>query len=371
MNNSTFIARFSSVAASAAAMTSEALHASSKYLIDSKNRSFRLIMAFLLFLMFLGNIESWGQTQLLGTTIADSGPSTLVKLDPNTGALINTIGNIGYRVNGLEYNAASGILYGTTANHDPAFPNGLITINIITGDGTPVGASGMLVNLVTSNSAGNLFAWTELNDDLVTINSTTGAATVVGESGISTARHGLDFNQSDVLYLVNGDSYIYTVNPATGQATYTGNSLGVTAHHGKFHPVTGKYWGINVAGSGPKNFIVADLNSGIVENIFPTVNNLFTITFINGGCTYTTIASGPYNSESTWPLGCMPPNPIPQGTTVTIDHDVTNPVGTTLTNNGTMTIGTGGSFINYGTYQGTGTFQGNFIDNGTVKPGNQ
>jgi uncharacterized repeat protein (TIGR02543 family) len=87
------------------------------------------------------------------------------------------------------------------------------------------------------------------------------------------------------------------------------------------------------------------------------------------GCDYTTIAPGPYDDPDTWPTGCMPPNPVPAGYTVTITYPVTN-TGT-ITNNGTITVAPGISFTNEGTYQGTGTFNGNFINHGTVKPGNQ
>ena len=44
----------------------------------------------------------------------------------------------------------------------------------------------------------------------------------------------------------------------------------------------------------------------------------------------------------------------------------------TVTNNGTIQINPGGSFVNNGIYDGTGTFSGNFINPtlGTVAPGN-
>ncbi|MGE5355625.1 MAG: MopE-related protein [Deltaproteobacteria bacterium] len=92
---------------------------------------------------------------------------------------------------------------------------------------------------------------------------------------------------------------------------------------------------------------------------------------IDEGCSYITVNNGPYNDPNTWPVGCMPPNPIPSGYTVIIQHNVTNPAGNTITNNGLMSIGAGINFINNGIYQGTGTFNGNFINNGIVRPGNQ
>jgi hypothetical protein len=83
-----------------------------------------------------------------------------------------------------------------------------------------------------------------------------------------------------------------------------------------------------------------------------------------------TAQAGPFDDNDTWTGGCPPPNPIPDGFTININHAVTNPQGATITNNGTINAA-GGTLTNYGTYQGNGSFIGNFINNGTVKPGNQ
>ena len=63
--------------------------------------------------------------------------STLVQLDPGTGALIKTIGPVGFVVNGLAWDSTSGKLYATTPVGDQHF-HGLITIDPRTGAGTPV-----------------------------------------------------------------------------------------------------------------------------------------------------------------------------------------------------------------------------------------
>lgn len=80
---------------------------------------------------------------------------------------------------------------------------------------------------------------------------------------------------------------------------------------------------------------------------------------------FATIADGDYALPTTWSGGCVPPNPIPFGAMVNINHDLEN--NDLLTNNGTITSTT--DFINNGTYRGTGSFIGNFINNGIVKPG--
>ena len=87
-------------------------------------------------------------------------------------------------------------------------------------------------------------------------------------------------------------------------------------------------------------------------------------------CTqFITVGPGNYNDPATWG-GCMPPNPIPQGVSITITYPVTNPVGNTLINNGQIDFGPGGTLINEGVYTGTGTFTGTLINLGEVRPGN-
>jgi LPXTG-site transpeptidase (sortase) family protein len=215
--------------------------------------------------------------------------STLVTIDPDTGALISTIGPVGYFLNGLDYDPVSGLLYGSTSTQSPVFPNGLITINMTTGAGTPVGAGfgfGSVTN-IRANPAGALFGWWDpAADDLVSINSTTGVATLVGESGISTGIYGMSFDASGVLYFINVGGSIYTINTTTGAATDTGISVagGGDAHHGDFRPSTGMYVGIDSnstrgAPPQPKNLRVINVSTGAVVATLPTVNGLHTLTF--------------------------------------------------------------------------------------------
>lgn len=85
---------------------------------------------------------------------------------------------------------------------------------------------------------------------------------------------------------------------------------------------------------------------------------------------YTTIVPGSFSEPATWG-GCLPPNPIPAGVQLIITEPVTNPANNTIVNNGLISVGGAGTFINYGIYQGNGNFEGNFINNGILKPGNQ
>ena len=228
--------------------------------------------------------------RLFGTTgngpSGTGGTSNLVELDPTTGALISTIGPVGYLVNGLDYDPSSGMLYATTGVSDSNFSSGLITIDMTTGTGTPVvslgSPEGCVPTNLRANAGGTLFAWSECYDDLVIINPATGDTFVVGESGIDTAAYGMSFDASNTLYFVNYGGDIYTINKYTGAATFTGNYTTSYAHHGDFHPDSGRYWGIDMTGSGAKNIRVVNIGTGAVDANLPTVNNLHTLTFVPG-----------------------------------------------------------------------------------------
>jgi hypothetical protein len=228
---------------------------------------------------------------LLGTTRAccRSEPvtfSTLVEIDPATGATLRTIGPVGYAVNGLDYDATTGKLYGSTSEWDPNH-SGLIEIDPNSGAGTPVGVDGwgltyayIAVNNVTVNSQGEMFAWWDGPDGLVSIDKTSGVATLVGESGVATFTNGLAFDNADVLYLVNVDGPVYTVDPTTGAATYTGK-IGTNAHHGDFDPSSNLYYGISgYPQSEPQALVVADLSTNTVIASFDELDDdIHTVAF--------------------------------------------------------------------------------------------
>ena len=221
---------------------------------------------------------------MYGTTVGSggAGPSTLLQIDPSTGLVLNTIGSVGYAVNGLEY--AGGKLYGSTTANDPNFPSGLIEINPLTGAGTPIGtgfgSTDMVVVAITSNSSGTLYGWHEPNvDDLALIDPVTGLASWVGDSGLDTGALGLAFNGSGTLFLVNYDGPTYSVNPGTGAATFLYN-LDTTAHHGDFNPDNGLYYGLRrfPDQGDSQELVVANLGTGTVLTL-PTAD-LHAVTFV-------------------------------------------------------------------------------------------
>src|SRR5262245_55839165 len=80
---------------------------------------------------------------LYGADGAQGNPSNLLILDPRNGALICTIGPIGFGVTGLAVHPITGVLFGSTGNRSPSLPGHLITINKQTGAGTDVGPFGI------------------------------------------------------------------------------------------------------------------------------------------------------------------------------------------------------------------------------------
>ena len=114
---------------------------------------------------------------LLGTIGSDEDASTLVELNPATGAIVRTIGGVGYTVNGMTYDTSTGILYGTTGFESPILGNALIRIDMTTGAGTPVASdAGRYVNVPTLSSSGTLYAWSKgpaTPDRLVIIDKST------------------------------------------------------------------------------------------------------------------------------------------------------------------------------------------------------
>jgi hypothetical protein len=129
----------------------------------------------------LNGLEFVGGT-LYGTFIPFAlQPSTLVTVDVSTGAL-TTIGPTGLGpITGLAYDAAAGVMYGSTAG--VSGPADLVTVNLATGAATVVGSMG--INRVGSIEffAGTMYAATSERSStpgaLYTVNTATGAATLV------------------------------------------------------------------------------------------------------------------------------------------------------------------------------------------------
>ncbi|MBZ5534248.1 MAG: hypothetical protein LAO20_22715 [Acidobacteriia bacterium] len=260
-----------------------------------------------------------GAPVLLGTTgacnnVNPGGPctqtSTLVQIDPTNGALVRTIGPVGYTVNGLSWDVTSGKLYATTAVGDVSF-HGLITIDPNTGQGTPVNASvvnyglditegtlGSPVHSIAIDSNGNAVGWYDefpppvgVTDTFVTINTATGIAIEHNNTGINTGQNGVAFAKHDLLWNIDSPKVVnnvvtqtaYLLNPVDGTPLDARDvSPPTAAALGDFNPEGNQYYGLNfqVLTTNPTSLMVIDLKKGTVTNVGQTVNGLHVIAFI-------------------------------------------------------------------------------------------
>ena len=266
---------------------------------------------------------------LLGTTGAcnndfPGGPctqnSTLVLLNAKTGALIKTIGPVGFTVNGLAWDRTSFTLYATTAIGcglpGSVCPfHGLITINPFTGAGKPVnkqvvnfGLTGedSPIHSITIDPFGQMVGWYdefgngpvgENIDTYVRINQHTGVATEFPGTGIDTAANGVSFGEFNLLWNIDTARRVspgapltqtaYILNPFNGRPFASVPLTPPTmAALGDFLPGTNRYYGLNFTSfsTDPTFIEVVDLDpihgTGTVSQLGQTVDNLHTIAFI-------------------------------------------------------------------------------------------
>jgi hypothetical protein len=253
---------------------------------------------------------------LLGTTgacksVNAGGPctqkSTLVQLDPNTGALIKTIGPVGFTVNGLAWDQTSGKLYASTAIGDVNF-HGLITIDPKKGTGTPVDQT--VVNFGLDGSSpihsiaidvfGHMVAWYDefppppgVTDSYVRIDQRTGVATEFPDTGINTAQNGVAFGEFNLLWNIDSPRFnqntnsltqtAYLLNPFDGKRLLAQPlSPPTVAALGDFLPGTNLYYGLNFVGFQPSPTFIVVVNpiDGTVNTLGQTVDDLHTLAFI-------------------------------------------------------------------------------------------
>jgi len=231
--------------------------------------------------------------------------STLVQLDPSTGALIRVIGPVGYTVNGLAWDRKTSKLYASTAIGDVAF-HGLITINSSTGAGKPVnlaapnfGLTGdeSPIHSITMDSNGRMVGWYDEfggpTDTFVTLDKATGIATEFPDTGIDTNANGLSFDGAGILWNINSPRRVdtapptqtaYRLDPATGKPLGTVSLTPPTmAALGDFNPATNLYYGLKFTPFDPlqvTSITVVNLGTGTVTTLGETVNNLHTLAFV-------------------------------------------------------------------------------------------
>jgi hypothetical protein len=255
------------------------------------------------------------EPRLVGTTgacnnVHPGGPctqnSTLVLLDPKTGALIRTIGPVGFTVNGLAWDRTTKTLYATTAIGcglaGSVCPfHGLIKI-APNGKGTPVNPNAVNfgieggdvgVGKLAIDVFGNVVASypippppaTEVDNTYVRIDPKTGIATEHPNTGINTARDGLSFGEFNLLWDVDDLNHTaFLLNPFTGTSLFAQPVNPPTmAALGDFNPVDHLYYGLQFGAdpTGATVINVIDVPNGTVIRSMPTANFLHTLTWVD------------------------------------------------------------------------------------------
>lgn len=243
-----------------------------------------MIRVLVCFSLLFASCQTASASILYGTTgTGRTTGSTLYEIDPVTGVQ-TLIGSVGYVVTGMDY--YDGIMYGVTGTGSSF--HGLITINLTTGVGTPVGSGwGSLpddtIAELAIDDSGNAYGWSEGSlDDAGAIDLGTGTMTgIIGDSGLGTASLGLAIDSSGRLILVNFSGDIHEIDTVTGGSTFVG-SIGATAHHGDVDPDTGLYYGLDF--NDPASLIVVDLSSASVLSSVLTSgpNRVHTLAFAPG-----------------------------------------------------------------------------------------
>lgn len=214
------------------------------------------------------------QEVLYAAEAQDSSSSDLSTLNPSTGAVVTTIGPIGFGVTGLAVDPATGTLYGSTTSNE------LITINKTTGAGTVVGPLTFRIPDITFTADGTLYGFTKETGSLVTINKATGAVTNVGgPSGITGQGNGLAASAAGVLFLSSegDDGPLRTISRVDGSTTIvaTMNGTGGANINALAFSAGGTLYG-STSGN---NLITINTATGAVTVLGPSVNGIDAIVF--------------------------------------------------------------------------------------------
>lgn len=229
-------------------------------------------------------------TTVLGADGQGGVPGNLYSFDPLSGALIATVGAVGYPVTGLADHPVTCALWGVTS---PTFdaannpnPGHLITIDKSTGAGALVGdvlaATDAGPTDITFTSNGTLYGWSSDTDDLITIDLGTGAGTVVGDSGLASSGVGLAASSSDQLHLA-GDggapgSSLTLINALagipTGRTALSGDLVAGSSIVAMDFGCNGLILGVHSLGAGVTNLVTINTGTGALSTLGSTQSGL-------------------------------------------------------------------------------------------------
>lgn len=146
--------------------------------------------------------------------------------------------------------ASAGTCYASTGGRGPD-AGSLLTIDLETGEGTVVGATGKdAVPGLAINSTGSIYGTTVDKQgnasELILIDADDGSAVTLGSTGITTIE-GIAFDANDVLFGVANDGDLYTIDTTNAQVTLVGDTEVFGAAGLAFDPTDG---GLFLSGGG-------------------------------------------------------------------------------------------------------------------------
>lgn len=208
-------------------------------------------------------------------------PSELWRVDPNSGQAAS-VGNIGFAITGLAQDPTTGILYGVSNNKSPIAPRTLLKIDPTNGAATQVGPPGLIIADITFNSSGQLFGWSEEDDNLASIDKQTGVATEFAVNELSTYGSASAFDLNDTYWFLgdgegeaktpNGEGEYHTIDTATGKATSRGRLTPLDENRSAVSSAafdcnrTTLYATINNYGDPPANLVTVNTATGALTN---------------------------------------------------------------------------------------------------------
>ena len=239
-----------------------------------------------------GNID---RAETITPRINGFGESSLYQIDPDTGNA-TLIGPTGFFFcAGLDFHPRTNVLY-AGCQREPV-GDVLITIDIITGQGTEIGeinASGILRDL-SFRADGTLFGYfvAKGSNFLATVNTNSGAVDFVGDSGLSGEGNGIGFDQFNELFLAQTDMIIpslYLLNQSSGLASLVTDLTIPPLGEGfpvinslDLNPETDVMFGsLDIQNFAYEHYLITiNTSNGDVTNIGETVEGLEAIAFRN------------------------------------------------------------------------------------------
>jgi hypothetical protein len=171
--------------------------------------------------------------RLFASTIAGGGStSTLIRINPDTGGLISTIGSITdngtpISIGDLSFQPGTGVLYGIRSNSDNQGHGGfLYTIDITTGVATFIGDTGAGVGGGIGFAPDGTLYQLAYNSflDFPSLNTISPVdASRINTVPVDRYYDGLGVRSDGILFATPGSSdAVYTINPVTGASTFVG-----------------------------------------------------------------------------------------------------------------------------------------------------